>query len=138
MQAACAATPLVNAAGPRSPLVEPLPGPKPSATVMPLPLQPLKAVAATAPGLRTHPAQPPEQPQPHSARPPLRVHVEESAAGIVVWLGIDARAQTPSLRAASVAAELRRLLAGSAQRVAAVICNGHDVEAAATFNPKEP
>lgn len=84
--------------------------------------QGLKALAGTA--LRTEAALPSERLAALSPEARIRVHVEETPQGLVVWLGVDAEAAAQGTRAAALAGELRRLLANSGQRLAAVICNG--------------
>lgn len=74
-----------------------------------------------APPLRAAPLQPQAQPVAGEA-PAVRVHVEESAQGLRVWLGIPGEAAAVAARAQAVLAELRRELPG--QRLALVVCNG--------------
>lgn len=78
---------------------------------------------------RTGTAPPPAPPEP--ARLPVRLHVEDTPQGMVVWLGMDGDSNGPALRAPTLVAELRRLLAASGQRLAGVICNGTPLEGAA-------
>ena len=74
---------------------------------------------------------------PTPRRQPVRVHLDASAQGVTVWLGVDGAPQAQALRA-GVAAELRRLLAASGQRLDALFCNGRPVDAPAPFQPREP
>lgn len=83
------------------------------------------AMAATGTGAATPAA------QSRSAKPSLRLHVEDTPQGVVVWLGMDGDAAGSAARAAPLVAELRRLLAASGQRLAGVICNGTPMQDAA-------
>jgi hypothetical protein len=101
----------------------------PAAAPLPRALPPTAtAVDRAPPTRRSHEATQATETPP----PPLRVHVEEAAQGLVVWLGLDAAAAAQGLRAQAIATELRRSLAASGQRLAAVICNGSLLASAAT------
>lgn len=55
---------------------------------------------------------------------PIRVHVEQGADGLHLWLGIDGVPAEVAVRAVAVAAELRSECERSGLRLAAVVCNG--------------
>lgn len=85
---------------------------------------------------RTSAAVPPQRfPATSPPAAPVRVHIEETPEGLVLWLGIDAGAAVQAPRTAGLIAELRRLLAGSGQRLCAVICNGARVDDGAAHLP---
>jgi hypothetical protein len=77
---------------------------------------------------------------PSSAAPrsPVRVHLEVTPQGVLVWLGLDARQDQQAVRAATLAVELRRALAACGQRVAAVVCNGAVLDAPHPSHRQEP
>lgn len=60
------------------------------------------------------------------ASPPagVRVHVEELAGGLQVWVGIPGDAAAVSARAQVLLADLRRQCAGTGQRLDKLVCNG--------------
>lgn len=63
-------------------------------------------------------------------RSSLRMHLEHDAQGLCVWLGLDGDAAAVRLRAASMLAELQRVLAGPGYRLVRVVCNGTAIYAA--------
>jgi hypothetical protein len=75
-------------------------------------------------------AQPPQRP---AGRAPLRLHVESAAGqGMTVWLGLDAPQPRVDERASGLLATLRQAVqAASPEPLAAVVCNGVLVYAAA-------
>lgn len=93
--------------------------------LVPMPFQLPQAVLAA----RVDPPHPAgaarQQPDRQGESAAIRVHVEQGPAGWQVWIGLDGRA--PTTRTAAVACELRRLLHGSPQRVASIVCNGSTV-----------
>lgn len=113
----------------------------PTAYRDPSPASPLSLQVVTGrPGAgelaRTSAAGPPQRFQPASPpAAPVRVHIDETPDGLVLWLGIDAGAAVQAPRTAGLIAELRRLLAGSGQRLCAVICNGARVDDGAAHLP---
>jgi hypothetical protein len=71
--------------------------------------------------------------QPAEPAAPVRVHVEQGASGLLVWIGVDGDAATAAARSAAILAQLR---GAAALPLAAVVCNGNLVYAAAA--PRSP
>lgn len=73
---------------------------------------------------RSEPAPPrrPERPAPGAA---VRVHLEPSAEGLSLWLGLDGH--DAATRAAALLPELRRQLETISQGPVAVVCNGRTI-----------
>jgi hypothetical protein len=65
-----------------------------------------------------HPGRPCPAQSANSDRSPVRIHVEQHAAGLAVWLGVDGGAVT----SARVAAALDRLRTDA--RIVSLVCNG--------------
>lgn len=96
-------------------LAEP-PGALPMARAARASLPPAPAVVGSevAPGLKRAPTPP----------APVRVHVEESAAGLRVWVGLDGAAGVLQPRAAALLSQLRQGLGAEAARLETVVVNG--------------
>lgn len=72
---------------------------------------------------------PSESPPNTDGREPIRSHVEWTAEGVRLWLGVDARAELPlEMLVGSLVRELRRLAAARGIRVLGLYCNGREVE----------
>ena len=66
----------------------------------------------------------------------MRVHVEQGASGLLVWIGVDGDAASAAARSAAILAQLR---GAAALPLAALVCNGSLVYAAAApRNPFDP
>jgi hypothetical protein len=74
--------------------------------------------------------------RPSESAPPVRVHVEQGASGLLVWIGVDGDAASAAARFAAILAQLR---GAAALPLAALVCNGTLVYAAAApRNPFDP
>jgi hypothetical protein len=74
--------------------------------------------------------------RPTESAPPVRVHVEQGASGLLVWIGVDGDAASAAARSAAILAQLR---GAASLPLAAVVCNGSLVYAAAApRNPFDP
>lgn len=71
--------------------------------------------------------------RPTECAPPVRVHVEQGASGLLVWIGVDGDAASAAARSAAILAQLR---GAAAPPLAALVCNGTLVYAAAA--PRHP
>jgi hypothetical protein len=71
--------------------------------------------------------------RPTESAPPVRVHVEHGASGLLVWIGVDGDAASAAARSAAILAQLR---GAAALPLAALVCNGTLVYAAAA--PRVP
>jgi hypothetical protein len=58
----------------------------------------------------------------------VRVHVETTQEGVALWFGIDGDPDLVAVRASALLSELRRDLASTGQRVAALVCNGKSMD----------
>jgi hypothetical protein len=74
--------------------------------------------------------------RPTESAPPVRVHVEQGASGLLVWIGVDGDAASAAARSAAILAQLR---GAASLPLAALVCNGTLVYAAAApRNPFDP
>ncbi|TFY97078.1 hypothetical protein [Ramlibacter humi] len=86
--------------------------------------QPVKQRAVAVDGApASDTASPSAQPAP-APSPDMRVHVEESAGGLRVWVGIAGDAAAVAARAQVLLADLRRQCAETGHRLQKVVCNG--------------
>jgi hypothetical protein len=72
-------------------------------------------------------SRPPDHAQAPRPQPAVRVHMQETAQGLSLWLGVDGDAATVAARAAALLPELRRHLETATQRITQVVCNGRPI-----------
>jgi hypothetical protein len=76
--------------------------------------------------------------RPTESAPPVRVHVEQGASGLLVWIGVAGDAASAAARSTAILAQLR---GAASLPLAALVCNGTLVYAAAAprnaFDPDQ-
>lgn len=125
--------PAIGARSAAAPLLQPQLGPTPS----PLNADEQAPPVESSPNNLRRPAGPRtvSMPTTPDGAGSVRVHLEQGADGVAVWLGLDGTLLDVTDRAESALSELRRKLEASGQRLATVICNGLPMYEAA--NPAE-
>jgi hypothetical protein len=80
-----------------------------------------------------------QQPAPGDEPGPTapRLHVEHGSDGLTVWLGLDGNPVLVAAQAAALCTELRRSLAATQQRLAALVCNGQAIYSSTASPRKE-
>jgi hypothetical protein len=122
MSNATAECPSAIGVRPATPLLQPPLG----STLSPLDGEEQAPQAESSPNDLRRPAGPPtvSMPTAPDGAGSIRVHLEQGANGVAVWLGLDGTLLDVTDQAESVLSELRRKLEASGQRLATVICNG--------------